>query len=151
MKVVLQDSANASVSGTVPRSSWSSFSNSRPSTVVVPGQGTGLSGGGAPALSSAVAVMVFMLEPGGNCPDRAPAGLAASLELTASTSPVPGRTTTRWVASGWPATAASAAFCSAGTSGVWTGVPATGSTVASSRPVSPVDSSVLTTETVKPG
>ena len=66
MKVVLQDSAKASVSGTVPRSNWSSFSNSRPSTVVVPGQGTGLSGVSAPAVSSAVAVMVFMLDPGGN-------------------------------------------------------------------------------------
>src|SRR3954447_21750499 len=100
MKVVLQDSAKAVVSGTVPRSNWSSFSNSRPSTVVVPGQGTGVSGVRVPAPSSAVAVIVFMLDPGGNWPDSALAGLAAWLELTARTSPVPGRTTTRWVASG---------------------------------------------------
>src|SRR4051812_37385977 len=95
MKGVLQDSANASVSGTVPRSNWSSFSNSRPSTTVVPGQTTGVCGVTVPADSRAVAVMVFMLEPGGYWPDSALAGLAASLELTASTSPGPGPTTPR--------------------------------------------------------
>ena len=46
----------------------------------------------------------------------------------------PGRTTTRCVGSCWPATAASAAFCTAGTSGVCSGVPGSGATAAISRP-----------------
>ena len=50
-----------------------------------------------------------------------------------------------------PATAASAAFCTAGTSGVWTGVPGTGATDAISCPWSVVFLSVLTTVTVNPG
>src|SRR5687767_9802993 len=110
MNEVLHDCANASVNGTVPRSNWSSFSNSRPSTVVVPGQGTGVCGVSAPADSSAVAVIVFIDEPGGNWPARAFAGLAASLDDTARISPVPGRTTTTCVGSDCVATAASAAF-----------------------------------------
>ena len=139
MKVVLHDCAKASVNGTVPRSNWSWFSNSRPSTTVVPGQATGVSGVSVPADSSAVAVIVFMLEPGGNWPASALPASAASLEETARISPVPGRTTTRCVGSGWPATAASAAFWTAGTSGVCTGVPGTGVDGARSRrPSSPV-------------
>src|SRR3954471_18225674 len=100
MNVVLQDCAKASVSGTVPRSNLSSFSNSRPSTTVVPGQATGVSGVTAPADSSAVAVIVFMLDPGGNRPESAWPGSAASFDDTARISPVPGRTTTRCVGSG---------------------------------------------------
>src|SRR5689334_25404216 len=101
MNVVLQDWANAVVSGTVPRSNLFSFSNSRPSTVVVPGQGTWASGVTTPAPSSAVAVIVFMLDPGGKRPARAWLGSAAWLEETARISPVPGRTTTMSVGSGW--------------------------------------------------
>ena len=63
------------MNGTVPRSNWSSFSNSRPSTTVVPGQGTGVSGVTAPAVSSAVAVIVFMLDPGGKRPAQRVAGV----------------------------------------------------------------------------
>ena len=102
MKVVLQDWANATRSGTVPRSNWSSFSNSRPSTTVVPGHATGVSGVTAPAESSAVAVIVFMLDPGGKWPVSALPASAAAFEETARISPVPGRTTTRWVGSVLP-------------------------------------------------
>src|SRR4051795_7770978 len=126
MKLVLQDCANASVSGTVPRSNWFSFSNSRPSTVVVPGQGTVVSGVTDPADSRAVAVIVFMLEPGGNCPRSALPGSAAVFDETARISPVPGRTTTMCVGSCWVATAASAAFWIAGSRGVCPGVPGFG-------------------------
>src|SRR4051812_25653970 len=99
MKVVLHDCAKALVSGTVPRSNLFSFWNVRPSTVVVPGHGTGVVGVSLPAASRAVAVIVFMLEPGGNRPDSALPELAASFEETARISPVPGRTTTRCVGS----------------------------------------------------
>src|SRR3712207_7668207 len=53
----------------------------------------------APAASSAVAVIVFIDEPGGNWPARAFVGSATSLEDTARISPVPGRTTTTCVRS----------------------------------------------------
>src|SRR3712207_5838355 len=151
MKVVLQDRAKAAVNGTVPRSNWSAFSNSRPSTTRVPGQATGVCGVSVPVASSAVALIVFMLEPGGYRPENALPAAAASLEDTATISPVPGRTTTRWVGSCWVATAASAAVCTARTNGVCTGSPGTGSTASTSRPASPVDWSGLTTLTVNPG
>src|SRR3712207_9185153 len=83
MKVVLQDCAKASVNGTVPRSNWSAFSNSRPSTTKVPGQATGVCGVSVPVASSAVALIVFMLEPGGYWPVNALPAAAASLEGTA--------------------------------------------------------------------
>lgn len=151
MKVVLQDCANASVSGTVPSARSCAFLNWRPSTDVVPGHGTGVSGVSTPADSSAVDVITFMLEPGGKRPLRALPGSAAWLEDTARISPVPGRTTTTWVGSFCVAAAASAAFCTAGTSGVCSGVPATGSTEPITWPSSPVPPSARTTETVKPG
>src|SRR3712207_244489 len=150
MKVVLHDGAKASVKGTVPRSNWSWFSTSRPCATVVPGQGTGVVGVRSPADSSAVLVIDFMLDPGGNWPESAFPAFAGSLEETARISPVPGRTTTRWVGRVSPATAASAAVWTAGTSVVVTGSPGTGSTEPISRPVSAVLSSELTTDTVNP-
>src|SRR5947209_7223102 len=114
MKVVLHDWANATVGGTVPRSNLFSFWNWRPSTVVVPGQATGVLGVTLPAARSAVAVIVFIDDPGGKWPVSALPGAAAAFEDTARISPVPGRTTTRCVGSGCPATAASAASCTAG-------------------------------------
>src|SRR4051794_41819139 len=90
MKVVLHDCANAVRNGTVPRSNWSSFSNSRPSTTVVPGHGTGESGVSVPAVSSAVAVIVFMLDPGGEWPGSAVPVSAAAVEGTGGVSPGPG-------------------------------------------------------------
>src|SRR4051794_4088441 len=108
MNVVLQDWANASVSGTVPRARSCAFLNWRPSTVVVAGQGTGVSGVSTPADSSAVDVITFMLEPGGKCPLSAFPASAAALEDTARISPVPGRTTTTWVGRVCVAAAASA-------------------------------------------
>ena len=112
----------------------------------------GCPGVSVPVESSAVAVIVFMLEPGGNWPFSALPASAASLEETARISPVPGRTTTRCVGS-----------CCAGDGGVG-GVlqrgdqrrlqracPAPASTAAISRPSSGVPSSVLTTDTVNPG
>ena len=109
-----------------------------------------MSGSSAPADSSAVAVIVFMLDPGGNCPASALPASAASFDETARISPVPGRTTTRCVGRCCPATAPSAAFCTAGTSGVCSGLPGSGATDSISWPWSPVSSSVLTTETVNP-
>src|SRR5690242_5881842 len=97
MKLVLQDWANASVSGTVPRSNLFWFSNSRPSTVVVPGQGTGVVGVILPWARIAVAVITFIDEPGGKSPSRVCEALAVALDETARISPVPGRTTTRCV------------------------------------------------------
>ena len=96
-------------------------------------------------------MIVFMAEPGGNWPASALPASAGSFEETARSSPVPGRNTTTCVGRVWPAAAASAAICTAGTSGVCTGVPGSGATAAISRPSSPMDSSVLTTETVNPG
>jgi hypothetical protein len=151
MKVVLHDCASASVKGTVPRSNRSAFSNSRPSTDVVAGHATGVSGVSVPAASSAVAVIVFIAEPGGNWPVSALPASAGSFEETARISPVPGRTTTMCVGRVCPAAAASAAFWTAGTSVVFSGVPGWGSTAAISRPSSPMASSAATTETVKPG
>ena len=92
-----------------------------------------------------------MLDPGGNCPASALPVSAAAFDETARISPVPGRTTTRCVGRVCPATAASAAFCTAATIGVCRGLPGSGATDSISWPWSPVFSSVLTTETVKPG
>ena len=102
-------------------------------------------------MSNAVAVIVFIDEPGGNWPASALVASAASFEETARISPVPGRTTTMCVGRVCVAAAASAAFWIAGTSGVWSGSPGTGSTASISRPSSSVSSSELTTRTVKPG
>src|SRR3954453_15161407 len=100
MKVVLHDCAKASRKGTVPRSNWSSFSNSRPSTTVVPGQATGEAGVRVPADRRAVAVIVFMADPGGKGPHGGLPVSAAVFGDAARISKVPGRTATRWVGSG---------------------------------------------------
>src|SRR3712207_9247687 len=99
MNVVLQDSAKASVNGTVPRSNWSAFSNSRPSTTTVPGQATGVCRVSVPVARSAVALIVFMLEPGGYRPGNAPPAPAAPSVGNATVRPVPGPTTTTLVGS----------------------------------------------------
>ena len=76
---------------------------------------------------------------------------AAAFEDTARISPVPGPHDDQVGRQGLRRpTAASAAFCTAGTSGVCTGVPGTGSTDAISCPLSVVLLSVLATVTVKP-
>ena len=146
MKVVLQDCANATRRGTVPRSNLSSFSNSRPSTTVVPGQATGVSGVTVPAESSAVAVIVFMLDPGGKWPGSALPESAAAFDETARISPVPGRTTTRWVGGPGRRPRRRPRSGRPGTSGVWTGVPGFGPPTRSGAPVV-VFSSVLATVT----
>ncbi len=93
-------------------------------------------------------MIVLKLDPGGNCPVSALTEFADSLDATARISPVPGRTATTWVGSSASSNAASAASWTAGTSGVCSGSPGTGSRVSTTRPASSRLSSVLATETV---
>ena len=63
-KVVLQDCANAVRSGTSP-SSKSAFRTVRCPTVTEPGHGTTVPTSATPASTSAVAVAILNVEPGG--------------------------------------------------------------------------------------
>ena len=90
---------------------------------MVAGQSTTEAGRTTPAASSAVAVTTLNVDPAGKRPARAMSYGAAALFATASTSPVDGRTATRAAGVVAPATAASAACCTARSRVVRTGVP----------------------------
>ncbi len=91
-KVVLQDLANASVAGTVPRSNSKSLRMGRESTIHWPGQSTSVVGVISLRSMAALAVTILNVEPGGYCPVSAsgPWASAAAFCATVRISPVLG-------------------------------------------------------------
>src|ERR1051325_5470691 len=120
MNALLHEIWNACARSSDPEASPSKFLNFRPSTVSVGGHGAGVLAV-SPAASNAVDVITLNVEPGGYAPSSARENPLSGFDTYARICPVAVSNATSAALPDWPASAAAAACCVAGSSVTCTG------------------------------